>query len=72
MPKISPEALTIWLRPFRKRLHARDDVHDLEVRLPAGVDRLLACDQNHRHASREPIEARLSQIARISSHRICG
>jgi hypothetical protein len=36
-------------RHLGERPHGRDDVDDLEARLTAAPDRLLSCDQHHRH-----------------------
>src|SRR5260370_26894433 len=55
------------LRLFGKRAHGRDDVDDLETRLPALPYRFLAGDQHHRHAAEESVSRAGDEVERAGT-----
>ena len=62
-------ALTIWRRHLGQRPHGRDDVDDLEARLPAAPDRLLAGEHHHRHRAEMRVGRACRQVERAGTER---
>ena len=56
-------------RQLGQRLHRRDDVDDLEARLPAAHDRLLAGDHHHRHGAEMGIGRAGREVQRARTER---
>ena len=52
-----------------QRRHGRDDVHDLEARLPAAQDSLLAGDHHHRHRAEQRIGRAGREVERAGAER---
>ena len=62
-------ALTIWRASLGQRLHRRDHVDDLEARLPAAHDPLLAGDHDHRHRAEMRIGRAGGEVQRAGAER---
>ena len=56
-------------RHLGERPHGRDDVDDLEARLAAAADRLLAGDHDHRHRAQMRVGRSRRQIERAGTQR---
>jgi hypothetical protein len=56
-------------RQLGERSHGRDDVDDLETRLTAALDRLLARDHDHRHRAQMRVGRSRGQIERAGTER---
>src|SRR5258708_2835875 len=54
---------------FRKRAHRRDDIDDLEARLPALSNGFLAGDQHHRHAAKKSVSGAGDEVERAGTER---
>ena len=57
------------LRLFCQRTHRRDDIDDLEMRLRALADGLLAGDQHHRHAAEKTVGSTCDEVERTGAER---
>ena len=62
-------ALTIWRDILVKRLEGADDVDDLEARLAAAEDRLLAGDHHHRHGAEKGVGGARGEVQRARAER---
>jgi hypothetical protein len=54
---------------LRERAHRRDDIDDLETRLPALSNRFLTGDEHHRHATKESVSSTRDEIERARTER---
>ena len=62
-------ALTIWRDILVSGRKARDHVHDLEARLPAAHDALLAGDHDHRHRAEMGVGRAGGEVERARAER---